>query len=55
VVGKKGCITKRILSNLVDISSYPHIFLGLRDLMMLSISIVIDNLRCMFGKESLKA
>jgi hypothetical protein len=37
----------------VDISSYPHAFL--RDLMMLSISFVVENLSCMFGKELLKA
>jgi hypothetical protein len=39
----------------VDISSYPNVFLGLMDLMMLSISFVVENLCCMFGKELLKA
>jgi hypothetical protein len=39
----------------VDTSSYPHVFLGLRDLMMLSISSVVKNLSSMFGKELLKA
>jgi hypothetical protein len=38
----------------VDISSYPHVFLGLRDLMMLSISFLFENLSYMFGKELLK-
>jgi hypothetical protein len=44
-----------ILCNFVDISSYPHAFLGLRDLMMFSISFVVENLSCMCGKELLKA
>jgi hypothetical protein len=44
-----------ILNNLVDISSFLHVFLGLRNLMMLSISSVVENLSCMFGKELLKA
>jgi hypothetical protein len=39
----------------VDILSYPQAFLGLRDLMMLSISFVVENLSCMIGKELLKA
>jgi hypothetical protein len=39
----------------VDISSYSHVFLGLRDLMMLSISFVVENVSCMFGKELLRA
>jgi hypothetical protein len=39
----------------VDISLYPQVFLGLRDLIMFSVSFVVENLSCMFGKELLKA
>jgi hypothetical protein len=39
----------------LNISSYPHVFLGLRDFMMPSISFVVENLSFMFGKEWLKA
>jgi hypothetical protein len=39
----------------VDISSYPDVFLGLRDVMMLSVYFDVENLSCMFGKELLKA
>jgi hypothetical protein len=39
----------------MDISSYSHVFLGLKDLMMLSFSFVVENLCCMFTKELFKA
>jgi hypothetical protein len=38
----------------VDISSYPHVFLGLRDLITFLVSFVVENLSCMFGKDLLK-
>jgi hypothetical protein len=39
-----------ILSSLVEISSYPQVFFYVRDLIILSISFVVENLSCIFGK-----
>jgi hypothetical protein len=38
-----------VLSSLVEISSYPQAFFDLRDLIILSISFVVENLGCLFG------
>jgi hypothetical protein len=43
--------TELVLSKLVEISSYPCEFLGLRDLIIFSISFVVENLRFIFGNE----
>jgi hypothetical protein len=43
-----------ILINLVDIPSYPDEFLGLRDFIMFSISLVDKDFRLIFGNGFLK-
>jgi len=40
--------------NLVDIPSYPEEFLGLRELIMFSISLVDMDFKLIFGKGFLK-
>jgi len=42
------------LSSLVDIASYPEEFLGLRDVIMFSISLVDVVFKLIFGKGFLK-
>ena len=43
-----------ILINLIDIASYPGEFLGKRDFIMFSISLVDMNFKIIFGKGFLK-
>jgi hypothetical protein len=43
-----------IFINLVDIASYPEEFLGLRDFIMFSISLVHIDFRLIFGNGFLK-
>jgi hypothetical protein len=43
-----------IIINLVDIPSYPEDFLGLRDFIMFSISLVDIDFRLIFGNGFLK-
>jgi hypothetical protein len=43
-----------IFSNLVDIPSHPEEFLGLRDFIMFSTSLVDTDFRSIFGKGILK-
>jgi hypothetical protein len=43
-----------IFINLVDIPSYPEEFLGLRDFIMFSISLVDIDFRLIFGNEFLR-
>jgi len=44
-----------ILSKLLIISSYPHVLLGIRDLIMSPISCATVDLNIIFEKELLKA
>jgi len=41
------CVIKLI----VGISSYPYVFLGLRDLIIFSVSCVVVDFNFIFGKE----
>jgi hypothetical protein len=34
----------------VDVSSYPRVFLGLRDLMMVSVFVVVENVSCVWDE-----
>jgi len=43
-----------IFINLVDIPLYPEEFLGLRDFIMISVSLVDMDFKLIFGKEFLK-